>query len=171
MKKFIWILGLCLVSLFIFGFNAYAQPKEGVESATSTFYATSKVLPLEEGRMALTYEAFGVMISDTGEGLFHNATARNLGVLTIEKGAYNDERGWGVYNLQTGDKVFFTYTLTGVVRPGGIGTGKGTGTLTGGTGKLTNIQGSYEFTRTMVRSAVEGIGQSYTKMKIQYKLP
>jgi hypothetical protein len=171
MKKSIWILGLCLVSLFIFGFNAYAQPKEGVESITTTFYATSKVLPLEEGRMALTYEAIGIMISDTGEGLFHNATARNLGGMTIEKGAYNDERGWGVYNLQTGDKVFFTYTITGVAKPGGIGTGKGTVTLTGGTGKLTNIQGNFEVTRTMVRSAVEGIGQSYTKAKIQYKLP
>ena len=142
MKKSIWILGLCLVSLFIFGFNAYAQPKEGVESVTSTFYATSKVLPLEEGRMALTYEAFGVMISDTGEGLFHNATVRNLGGMTIEKGVYNDERGWGVFNLQTGDKMFFTYTMTGEVKPGGLGTANGRLTLTGGTGKLSNIQGT-----------------------------
>jgi len=91
--------------------------------------------------------------------------------MTVEKGIYNDERGWGVFNLQTGDKVFFTYTMTGVAKPGGIGTGKGTVTLTGGTGKLTNIQGSYETTRTMVRSAIEGIGQSYSKANLQYKLP
>jgi hypothetical protein len=171
MKKTIWILGLALVLCFIFGLNIYAQSKEGVEPVTTTFYVTSKVLPLGEGRMALTYEGIGVMISDTGEGLFHNATVRNLGGMSIEKGVYNDERGWGVYNLQTGDKVFFTYTITGAVKPGGIGTGKGTVTLTGGTGKLTNIQGNFEITRTMVRSAIEGIGQSYTKGKIQYKLP
>jgi hypothetical protein len=171
MKKSIWILGLSLVLFFVFGLNIYAQPKEGVEPNTTTYYSTSKVLPLGEGRMALTYEAFGVVISDKEEGLFHNATVRNLGGMTIEKGVYNDERGWGVFNLQTGDKVFFTYTMTGVAKPGGIGTGKGTVTLTGGTGKLTNIQGSYEITRTMVRSAIEGIGQSYSKGKIQYKLP
>jgi hypothetical protein len=171
MKKSIWILGLSLVLFFVFGLNIYAQPKEGVEPNTTTYYSTSKVLPLGEGRMALTYEAFGVVISDKEEGLFHNATVRNLGGMTIEKGVYNDERGWGVFNLQTGDKVFFTYTMTGVAKPGGIGTGKGPITLTGGTGKLSNIQGSYELTRTMVRSAVEGIGQSYTKSTIQYKLP
>jgi len=171
MKKSICLLGLGLALLFIFGSYIYAQPKEGVEPGTITYYVTSKVLPLEEGRMALTYEGIGVTLSDTGEGLFHNATVRVLGGMTIEKGVYNDERGWGVYNLQTGDKVFFTYTFTGVAKPGGLGTGKGTVTLTGGTGKLTNIQGSFEVTRTMVRSAIEGIGQSYSKGKIQYKLP
>ncbi len=171
MKKSTWILGLTLVLFLFLGINIYAQPKEGVEPNTTTYYSTSKVLPLGEGRMALTYEAFGVVINDKGEGLFHNATLRLLGGMTVEKGVYNDERGWGVFNLQTGDKVFFTYTMTGVAKPGGIGTGKGTVTLTGGTGKLTNIQGSYETTRTMVRSAIEGIGQSYSKANLQYKLP
>jgi len=91
--------------------------------------------------------------------------------MTIEKGVYSDERGWGVYNLQTGDKAFYTYTMTGEVKPGGIGLAKGTLTFTGGTGKLTNIQGSFDLTRTMPRSAIEGIGQSYTKSKVRYKLP
>ncbi len=171
MKKFFWMLGLSLVLSVTLGISVQAQPKEGVEPATTTFYATSKVLPLGEGRMALTYDAIGLTISDTGEGLFHNATVHNLGGMIIDKGVYNDERGWGVFNLQTGDKVFFTYTMTGVAKPGGLGTGKGTVTLTGGTEKLTNIQGSYEITRTMVRSAIEGIGQSYSKGKIQYRLP
>jgi len=171
MKKSIWVFGISLVLFFTFGLNIYAQPKEGVESATTTFYATSKVLSIGEDRLALNYEAFGVTINDTGEGLFHNATVRVLGGMTIEKGVYKDERGWGVFNLQTGDKIFFTHTMTGLAKPGGIGTGKGTATFTGGTGKLTNIQGGYEMTRTMVRSAIEGIGQSYTRAKIQYKLP
>src|SRR4030043_375667 len=39
------------------------------------------------------------------------------------------------------------------------------------TGKCTGIQGSYEFTRNSLRPAIEGIGQSYMKSKIQYKLP
>jgi hypothetical protein len=170
-RKSIWILGLSLVLLFILGLNIYAQPKEGLEPATSTFYVTSKVLPLGEGRMAMTYEGIGLVICDTGEGLFHNATVRVIGGMTIEKGVYSDERGWGVYNLQNGDKAFYTYTMTGESKPGGVGFAKGKATFTGGTGKLANIQGSFELTRTMVRSAIEGIGQSYTKAKLQYKLP
>jgi hypothetical protein len=91
--------------------------------------------------------------------------------MTIEKGIYKDERGWGVWNLQNGDKVFVTYTFAGEVKPGEVGFGKGTVTLTGGTGKCVGIQGSFEATRYMVRTALEGVGQSYTKANVKYKLP
>jgi hypothetical protein len=160
MKKSIWILGLSLVLLFIFGLNAHAQPKEVTEPATTTFYVTAKVVPLDEGRLYMTYEAIGATVNDRGEGLFHNATLRALGGMIVEKGIYKDERGWGVWNLQNGDKVFFTYTWAGEVKPGGIGTGKCVG-----------IQGSFESTRYMVRTALEGVGQSYTKANVKYKLP
>ena len=119
----------------------------------------------------MTYEAIGVNMSDTGGGLFHNATIRSLGAMKIDKGIYKDERGWNVWNLQNGDKVFITYTVAGEVKPGGVGFGKGTGGITGGTGKAAGIQGSIEFTRTMVRSALEGVGQSYIKGTIKYTLP
>jgi len=171
MKKSIWILGLSLVLLFIFGLNAHAQPKEVTEPATTTYYVTAKVLPLDEGRLYMTYEAIGATVNDRGEGLFHNATARALGGMIIEKGIYKDERGWGVFNLQNGDKVFFTYIWAGEVKPGGIGFAKGIVTFTGGTGKCVGIQGSFEATRHMVRTALEGVGQSYTKANIKYKLP
>lgn len=171
MKKSIWILGLSLVLLFIFGLNAYPQPKEVTEPVTTTFYVTAKVLPLDEGRLYMTYEAIGATVNDRGEGLFHNATIRSLGGMTVEKGIYKDERGWGVWNLQNGDKVFFTYTWAGEIKPAGVGIGKGTVTFTGGTGKCVGIQGSVESTRYSPRSAVEGIGQSYTKGNLKYKLP
>jgi hypothetical protein len=171
MKKSIWMLGLSLVLLFIFGLNTHAQPKEVTEPATTTYYVTAKVLPLEEGRLYMTYEAIGVTVNDRGEGLFHNATARALGGMLIEKGIYKDERGCGVWNLQNGDKVFFTYTWAGEVKPGGIGFAKGIVTFTGGTGKCIGIQGSFEATRYMVRTALEGVGQSYTKANIKYNLP
>ena len=170
MKKSIWILGLSLVLLFIFGLNAHAQPKEVTEPATTTFYVTAKVLPLDEGRLYMTYEAIGATVNDGGEGLFHNATLRALGGMIVEKGIYKDERGWGVWNLQDGDKVFFTYTWSGEIKAG-VGIGKGTVTFAGGTGKCVGIQGSFESTRTMVRTALEGVGQSYTKANVKYKLP
>ena len=141
------------------------------DTSTTTLYVTSKVLPLGEGSVFVTYEGIGLVISDTGGGLFHNATVRSLGSMKIEKGVIRDERGWVVFNLQTGDKVFFTYTMTGEVKQGGVGFGKGTGTITGGTGKAAGIQGSFEMTRTVVRSSVEGVGQNYIKSKMKYTLP
>jgi hypothetical protein len=169
MKKSIWILGLSLVLLFTWGLDAQAQ--EVTESVTTSFYSTAKVVSLGEGILFLSYEAFGVGLNDTGEGLFHGDTQRLLGGMTMEKGVYKDERGAGVYNLQNGDKVFFKYTVAGETKPGAIGVGKGTGTLIGGTGKCAGIQGSVEFTRYVLRSAVEGVGQSYSKAIIKYKLP
>jgi len=171
MRKSICLLGLSLFLLFFFGLNVQAQPKEVTEPGTTTYYVTAKVLPLDEGRLYMAYEAIGATVMDKGEGLFHNATVRALGAMTIEKGIYNDERGWGVFNLQNGDKVFFTYKYAGEVKPGGTGIAKGTVTLTGGTGKSAGIQGSFESTRYSPRSAVEGVGQSYNKGNFRYRLP
>jgi len=171
MKKSILILGLSLVLLFTFGINVQAQSNEVSEPFTAVWYAPSKILPLGEGIFYMTSEAFGTNINDTGGGLFHNATVRILAALKIEKGIYKDERGGGVYNLQNGDKVFFTYEMSGEVKPGGIGFGKGTATITGGTGKAAGIQGSFDVNRTFVRTALEGVGQAYTKGKFKYILP
>jgi uncharacterized membrane protein YhdT len=169
MKKSIWILGLSLVLLLTFGINVQAQSKEVSETGITAWFVTStKTLPLGEGIVYMSYEAIGLGVNDTGRGLFHNATARTLGALKIEKGIY-DDRGRGVFNLQNGDKVFFTYTVAGEAKPGGVGSG--TVTITGGSGKAAGIEGSFEVTRTVVRSVVEGVGQNYTKGKIRYTLP
>jgi hypothetical protein len=119
------------------------------------------------------YDATGLSLTDTGEGLFHNATVRALGGMTVEKGIYKDERGWGVFNLQNGDKAFFKYTYAGELNPKGVGIAKGVVTFAGGTGKAAGIQGSFETTRYVPRSAVaiEGAGLSYSKGKIKYMLP
>jgi hypothetical protein len=171
MRKSIFILGLSLVLLLTFGINVQAQSKEVSEPGITTFYVTSKVLPLGEGIVYMSYESFGLNVTDSGEGLFHNATFRSLGGMKFVKGIYNDERGYGVLNLQNGDKVFFTYTMAGYQKPGGLGLGKGTFTLTGGTGKVTGIQGSFDVDRTTVRTALEGVGQVYIKGAIRYTLP
>jgi hypothetical protein len=171
MRKSILLLVLSLVLLLTFGINVYGQSKDVSGTTTTTWYSTAKILPLGEGTVFLTYEGIGTTVMDDDAGLFHNATVRTLGAMKIEKGVYNDERGWGVFNLQNGDKVFFTFKFAGQVKPGGIGSGKGTVTFTGGTGKAAGIQGSAELTRTMVRSALEGVGQAYTKGTARYTLP
>lgn len=145
--------------------------REVTESLTNIYYVMPKILPLGNGRVAMTYEAFGVTLSDIPEGLFHNATSRVLGGMTFDRNLYKDERGWGIWNLRNGDKVSFTFTFAGEANPSGVGFAKGTVTLTGGDGKATGLRGSFDLTRTMVHSALVGIGQGYSETKISYKLP
>jgi len=171
MRKSILLLVLSLVLLLTFGVNVYAQNKEVSEPGTTTYYVTSKVLPLGEGILYFAYEATGLTVNDTGGGLFHNATVRTLGGMKIEKNEFKNERGWGVWNLQGGDKVFGTYEMAGNVNPGGVSFAKGMFTITGGTGKAAGIKGSFEITRRTVRSTLEGVGISYSKGTIKYILP
>jgi hypothetical protein len=169
MRKSILVLVLSLVLLLTFGINVQAENKEVSGTSTVSWYATSKILPIGEGIVYMTYEGFGVNITDKADSLFNNSTARSLGAMVIEKGIYKDDRGWGVFNLQNGDKVFFTYKMAGEAKPAGLGSG--TVTLTGGTGKAAGIKGSGEVSRTVLRSVVEGVGQNYTKTTIRYTLP
>ncbi len=171
MKRFMWILAVSFLVLIPFGTNAQAQPKEVTETFTMTFYVTPKMLPLDEGRVRVNHEAFGIILSDTGSGLFHGATLHVLGGFTVEKGKYTDEQDWGVYTLPNGDKVFFTATATGEMTLEGGGQGKLTGTITGGTGKCAGIKGSSSSTRYSLRPAIQGIAQTYNKGTIRYTLP
>jgi hypothetical protein len=173
MKKTIWMLALSLVLLITFGKNVQAQPKEVTESVTTTYYSTMKILPQGADRAVMSYDAIGLTVSDTGQGLFHQGTVRIVGSLTSEKGKWNDERSSGVWNLMNGDKVFVTIKATGeVAKPGVPGITKGTVTIIGGTGKCSGIEGSFEFTRYALPSAaIEGILQSYVKANVKYKLP
>lgn len=171
MKRFICLATLSFVLLMSFGMLVQAQPKEVTEAVTTTGSATAKMLPLDEGRLRMNYEGIGVVVSDTGSGLFHQATVHVLGGFTAEKGKFSDERSWGVYTLQNGDKVFFTATGAGEMKPGGGGEAKVIETFTGGTGKCTGIKGSQTITRYGLRPAVEGVAQHYMKGTIKYTLP
>jgi hypothetical protein len=171
MNRFMWILAVSFLVLIPLGMQAQAQPKEVTEAVTTTFYVTPKMLPLDEGRVRVNHEAIGIVLSDTGSGLFHGATVHVLGGFTVEKGKYNDEQDWGVYTLQNGDKVFFTSTAAGEMKLEGGGEGKLTDTITGGTGKCAGIKGSSASTRQSLRPASQGIAQVYNKGTIKYTLP
>jgi hypothetical protein len=168
MKKSILVLGISLALLTISGSDALAQAsKEIIEPSTSTWYSTAKVLPLGEDLRFITWEAFGVILSDEGKGLFHEATVRVLGFQLMEKGVSKNYGAYGCYFLKNGDKVFMTTTAE--IKPGIPSKGKTT--LIGGTGKCIGIQGSWEHIGYALRPAAEGIGQSYNKFTIKYALP
>ena len=168
MKKVITSLILSLIVLAAFGMEAKAQiPKEGTISDTWAYSGTFKALPMEQERLQMTYEVMGVIIGDTSEDLFHNASFRCLGSMHAVKGEFNDESGFCVCTRLDGDQIFLTYKATGKV---GV-SAKETQTIVGGTGKLAGIQGNAELTRFGVRRAAEGTFQGYEKGKGQYKLP
>jgi hypothetical protein len=150
MKKSILVLGLSLALLTISGSDVLAQAsKEISETLTSTWYSTGKVVSLGEGRDFGIFESTGVLISDEGKGLFHEATARILGSYLIEKGVSMNYGGYICYFLKNGDKVFATYT--GEIKPG-VPT-KGKTTIIGGTGKCAGIQANWEWTGFALRPA------------------
>jgi hypothetical protein len=171
MKKSIWILGLGLVLLLIFGLNVHAQSNEVTESVTTSFYVTSKTLPLSPGpdRGYMSWENFGVVVSDTGGGLFNGVTVRCAGGNFWEKGSWEGD-GHCAYTMKDGEKVFASIKFGGKVgmpMPPAQGTSK----IIGGTGKYLGIEGRTEYTTYFLRPSAEGIGQSLNKVKITYKLP
>jgi hypothetical protein len=91
----------------------------------------------------LNYEGSGIYISDTENGLFHNASIHFLGAFHAVKGAF-EESGGMVLTAPDGDKAFVTYKGSGNLGKDA----KGTYTYVGGTGKYTGITGGGEFTRS-----------------------
>jgi hypothetical protein len=168
MKKSVLVLILGIALLAAFGPEAQAQiPKEGTSSATWAFCGPFKAIPMGQERIQMTYEVMGVAIGETSEDLFHNASFRCLGALHAVKGKYDNNRGFCVSTRPDGDQVFFTYEVTGELGR----SGKGTTTIVGGTGKLTGIQGNFEYTQLMMRPSAEGTLQGYNRGKGHYKLP
>jgi hypothetical protein len=168
MKKTVLVLIVAITLFAVLGLEAKAQvPKEGTFSDTWAFTGTFKALPMGQERLQMTYEVIGVIIGDTSEDIFHNASFRCLGALHAVKGEFNDDSGFCVCTRLDGDHMFSTYKATGKVGVRAMGTQ----TIVGGTGKLAGIQGNIEFTRFGVRRAAEGTFQGYEKGKGQYKLP
>jgi hypothetical protein len=167
MKKTLLALILSIVLLVAFGTETKAQiPKEGTTSDTWAYSGTFKALPMGQEVLEMAYENIGVVIGDTPQDLYHNASFRCIGALYAVKGEYNYS-GFCVCTRPDGDQAFFTNKGTGKL---GVG-GKGSTTIVGGTGKLSGIQGNAEYMEISVRPAAEGSFQGYVRGKGQYKLP
>jgi hypothetical protein len=169
MKKSIWILGLGLALLFIVGLNAHAQSNEVTESFTASYYGTSKVLPLGPDLGCMAWENFGVVVSDTGGGLFQGATSRCVGANSWGQGSFEGE-GYCAYTLKDEEKVFSSVKYGGKMgnpTPPYQAIQK----MIGGTGKYSGIEGRLEFTVNILRPSAEGITQLLQRGEITYKLP
>ena len=167
MKKMAFALLLGLIVLVAFS-SAQAQiPKEFTGTGITAYSGTFKTVAMGQERVLMTYEVLGVVISDTGEGIHHNASVRCVGSIQAIKGVYEDNNGFCVQTLPDGDQIFLTIKSSGAIGRGG----KGTYTFVGGTGKMTGIQGGGEYTEFPLRPAAEGTFQGYNRSKVSYKLP
>ncbi len=169
MKKLPLMMVILVLFIALVGSVEAQIPKEGTTSITAIYAGTSKAIAMGEERLQITYEHTGAMISDTGEGIFHNATLYCIGSGHIIKGNYDYDSGFCVVTRPDGDKAYFTYKATGSMVRGA----KQTNTFVGVTGKLAGLQGSAEATRITLRppSGPPGSYQGMSKSKGQYKLP
>ena len=139
---------------------------EGSTSGKTYWTGTFDVLPMSKERVQMNYVGYGISVSDTGKGIFHNASGHVVGGLHAVKGAYEDS-GFCTFTRPDGDKLFFTYKASGTLGK----SAKGTFTFVGGTGKFVGIQGGGEFTRNSLRPPAEGVFASFSVTKAEWKLP
>jgi len=142
--------------------------KEGTGSSKGYYIGSGQILAMEKERVQINYESFGIMVSDTGQGLFHNSVQQVLGGMHIANGTIKDA-GFIVITLTNGDKAFMTYEGSGKMeRPPIV---KGAFTFVGGTGKVSGIQGGGEFTRYSLPPPAEGKSATFSVSKSHWKLP
>ena len=162
-------IGSLLALVFLFNFLATPNAemaKEGTESTIEYFHGTHQALAMEEESVQVIFEVWGVSVSDTVEGLFHNLSFHCLGGLYAVKGVYK-ETGLCEYTRPNGDKVYITLKGEGEFgKPS-----KGSVTIIGGTGEVKNITGSGEYESNQLRSAAKGTFQGYANTKWHWKIP
>ena len=167
MKRILIIVLISFTFTLVIGIVGYAEmAKEGTSTGTMAYSGTFKIIAMEQERVQMIYEMYGLTISDSDTDPMHNSTFRCLGALHAIKGVANDS-GFCVNTLPNGDKVYGAYKGTGELG-GGM---KGTYSWAGGTGKIAGIEGGGEYTNINLPPSAEGTFQGYSKLKSQWKIP
>lgn len=164
------ILASILVIAFLLAFVPISKAemaKEGSLSGTVTYAGSHKVIPLDKERFVLTYENFGVRVSDNKESPLHGMSTHNVGVMYFENGV-GRLKGY-IFNIdKDGDKVIIE--LTEEASQLGPNPTSGKGKIIGGTGKFKGIQGSMEYTRKNMKPAAEGTHQAISRATGTWKI-
>jgi len=169
MRKIALVSILALFTLVSFvPFSTAEMAKEGTGSSTTIYSGTVKMVPIDENHFVITYQNTGAMLSDTGDGPFHNMSILNVGTLYFENGV-GKLIGYITCTDPDGDKVLVEIKENNAkLAPAmNIGTGK----YIHGTGKFTGIEGTMEYKRWYVRPAAKDTYQAVAKSKSSWKIP
>ena len=134
---------------------------------SNLLYDYRSLYPIDKENLAFTYENFGVRVSDDKKSPFHGMSTHNIGIMYFQNGV-GRLRGY-IYNVdKDGDKVVMELTEEGIKMGSNPISGKAE--IVGGTGKFKGIQGSSEYTRTMMQPAAEGTHQAISRGKGTWKI-
>jgi hypothetical protein len=169
MRKIIVASMLAVVLSFAFMPISNAEmAKEGEASFINAYSATFKAIPMGKERLQMNYEGTGLVVETSADSPFHNTSFHFLGTLHAIKGVYKDS-GFAMYTLPNGDKIYGTFKGSGTL---GKGDRKATGTLVGGTGKCTGIEGGWQYAGAgSFRPAKKGTFQGKAKGTVHWKIP
>ena len=169
MRKIVLVSILALFVLVAFVPVSTAEmAKEGTGSTTSIYSGTFKTVPLDENHLVLTYQNKGAIVSDTGEGPFHNMSLYNVGIIYFENGV-GKLLGYITCTDPEGDKVLIEIREDSTKLPPAANSG--TGKYIYGTGKFTGIEGTMEYKRWYLRPATKDTYQAIGKSKSSWKIP
>ena len=109
MKRILIMLLISFTFTFVIGTVGYSDmAKEGTSTGTMAFSGTFKMIAMEQERIHMIYEMYGLQISDMDTDPLHNSTFRCLGALHAVKGVFNDS-GFCVNTLSNKDKAYSTF--------------------------------------------------------------
>jgi hypothetical protein len=166
MKKALMLLTLTLCLIVSVGYVfAEEMQKEGTVSGIVAYSCPVAVMVMGKDYQ-VTFDALGVLVTDSPDSPFANASVRILGSGLVLKGAYT-EVGSMCLTLPNGDQVFLTYEGESYAENKMLAKM----TCTGGTGKFAGITGEGEFDRLNVtKPAQKGTSQGYSKSKFSWKI-
>jgi len=169
MRKIVLVSILALFVLVAFvSFSTAEMAKKGTGSSTTIYSGTLKTVPLDENHLVLTYQNKGAMLSDSGEGPFHNMSIYNVGTIYFKNGV-GTLLGYITCTAPDGDKVLVEVRENNAKSPPAVNSG--TGKFIYGTGKFTGIEGTMEYKRWYVRPATKDTFQAIAKSKSSWIIP
>ncbi len=167
MKKATFTLVVTLFLITGFGLMVCAEMGQQGQTSGKTYYTgTLTMLSMDNKRVQINYEGYGVYVADIKSDILHHAIVHVVGALHAKAGDYQDS-GMAVFTRPDGDKIFATYKASGTLGQ----TAHGSSTYVGGTGRFVGIQGSGEFTRYSLRPPAQGMFASYSVGRSDWKLP
>ena len=165
MRKIVLVSILALFVLVAFvPLSTAEMAKEGSGSTTSIYSGTFKTIPLDENHFVITYQNKGAIVSDTGEGPFHNMSLYHVGTIYFENGV-GKLLGYMTCTDPEGDKVLIELREDSTKSPPAVNSG--TGKYIYGTGKFTGIEGTMEYKRWYVRPATKDTLSSNSQIQNQ----